>query len=312
MVKLVLNQLIMMVILMFVGFFLYKKHYLDNSGQKGLVTILTKVANPCLMITLMQREFDHKTLIMFLQACGATFVLSLIITGMFFIISKFLKMSFPTAGVFIQAGVYSNVAFMGQPLVEAVFGKAGLIYCVAVIFTLNIYLFTVGSFFLTYKCGAPRTTKEILKLIALNPIILGSVLGFIFYIKQIDIPVPIMTALTLMSGCTTPIAMIVLGAMLANGNIKEILCDIKIYIFCFFSLIVVPIISKLLLMPFIGGIAMGVIVILMATPAAAAYPAFVENYGNNSKKASEYVFVSTMFSVFTLPAMTLLLCTNIV
>ena len=62
-----------------------------------------------------------------------------------------------------------------------------------------------------------------------------------------------------------------------------------------------PVITKLLLGMFLDGIALGVIVILMATPAAAALPSFAGEYGNDEKRASEYVFVSTVLSVITLP-----------
>ncbi len=305
----VVYQLLTMVLLMIVGFILSKKNYLSESNAKGLSVVLTRVAVPANMIVLMQREYSHEILIGFLKACGGTFMMCIVGTILFLIVGKLLKMDFPELGLFSGGGVYSNVIFMGQPLVMAMFGEKGLIFCVAVMFASNIYLFTACSALFSYKTGGnAKTPARMLRDAFINLICLSAVIGFICFVKSITLPEPIYNALQFSASTTVCLSMIVIGSLLAVAKVDEVLKDKTIYIFSFFTLIVMPLLTKVLVGTFMSGVSLSVLVILMATPAAAALPSFAEDYGNDGKRASEFVFVSTAISVLTLPLIAKFLC----
>lgn len=304
----VVNQLITMVIIMVVGFILAKKGYLSESNAKGLSVVLTRVAVPANMVVLMQREYSHEILMGFLKAGGGTLLMCVIGTVLFFVVGKAMKLDFPQLGLFSGGGVYSNVIFMGQPLVLAMFGEAGLIYCVAVMFASNVYLFTACSVLFAKGCGKPKTIGKMMKDAFLNLICISAVIGLFCFVNSISLPAPLYSALDFSSRTTVCLSMIVIGSLLAQAKVKEVLKDKVIYVFCFFTLIVMPILTKWVVGTFMEGMALSVIVILMATPAAAALPSFVEIYGNDPKRASEFVFVSTAISVVTLPLVAKFLC----
>lgn len=305
----VVYQLLTMVLLMVVGFILSKKNYLSESNAKGLSVVLTRVAVPANMIILMQREYSHEMLMGFLRACGGTFVMCIVGTIIFLVLGKLLKLEFPELGLFAGGGVYSNVIFMGQPLVMAMFGEEGLIFCVAVMFASNIYLFTACSALFSYKTGGvSKTPVKMFRDAFLNLICLSAVIGFICFVKSIALPEPIYNALQFSANTTVCLSMIVIGSLLAVAKVKEVLKDKIIYIFSFFTLIVMPVLTKMVAGTFMSGVSLSVLVILMATPAAAALPSFADSYGNDEKRASEFVFVSTALSVLTLPIIATLLC----
>jgi len=305
----VVSQLLTMVIIMVIGFILAKKGYLSESNAKGLSVILTRVAVPANMIVLMQREYSTEMMVGFLKAGGGTLLMCAIGTVMFLIVGKALKLDFPQLGLFAGGGVYSNVIFMGQPLVLAMFGETGLIYCVAVMFASNVYLFTACSILFAKGCGKPKKIGKMMKDAFLNLICISAVIGLFCFVNSISLPEPLYNALNFSSITTVCLSMIVIGFLLAQANVKEVLKDKVIYIFCFFTLIVMPVLTKLVVGTFMEGMGLSVIVILMATPAAAALPSFVELYGNDPKRASEFVFVSTAISVVTLPLVAKFLCT---
>ena len=141
----VIYQLMTMVILMVIGVILQKKKILSLDNSKGLSIVLTRVAVPCNMVVLLQREYSREIFNGFLVTCGATYLICCIGAAMFFIVGKMLKMKPRELGLFSGGGVYSNVIFMGQPLIMAMYGAEGLIFCVAVMFTCNVFLFTVCS-----------------------------------------------------------------------------------------------------------------------------------------------------------------------
>ena len=301
-------QLITMVLIMVVGFILTKMDYLRELNTKGLSIVLTRVAVPANMIVLMQREYSHEILVGFLKAGGATLLMCLIGTGLFFAAGKLMKLDFPNLGLFTGGGVYSNVIFMGQPLVMAMFGEEGLIFCVAVMFMSNVYLFTVCSVLFSIGCGAKKSILRLLREAFLNLICLSAVIGIFCFVQSISLPGPLFNAMQFAANTTVCLSMIVIGSLLAQASLKQVLKDKTVYIFSFLTLIVMPVITNAIVGIFLSGVALKVVVILMGTPAAAALPSFAEQYGNDGKKASELVFVSTVLSVLTLPLIAKFFC----
>ena len=102
--------------------------------------------------------------------------------------------------------------------------------------------------------------------------------------------------------------MIYIGFLLAEANLKDVMKDKEVYIFCILSLIITPIIAKAFGGLFLGGMPLAVLVILMGTPAGALLPSFVESYGKSARRASQYVFMSTILSLITLPLVAEFLC----
>ena len=304
----VIYQLLTMVLLMVVGVILNKKKFLTEHNAKGLSIVLTRVAVPANMIVLMQRPFSHEILIGFLKTCGGMFLMCALGAVLFFIIGKAMKMQFPELGLFSGSGVYSNVIFMGQPLIMAMYGEEGLIFCVAVMFTCNVFLFTVCSVLFAIGSDKRKSAGKMLKEAFLNLICISAVIGVFCFVNSISLPQPIYDTLQFSADTTVCLSMIYIGSLLAVANIKEIFKDKKVYVFSFVTLIIMPLFTKAVASLFLDGIALSVLVVLMGTPAAAALPSFAEIYGNDEKRASEYVFVSTIFSVITLPLVAQFLC----
>ncbi len=227
---------------------------------------------------------------------------------MFFAIGKMKKMSLNEVGLFAGGGVYSNVIFMGQPLIMAMYGSEGLIFCVAVMFTCNVFLFTVCSFLFGLGGDNKKSVGRMMKEAFVNLICFSAIIGVFCFVYSITLPAPIFDALQFSANTTVCLSMIYIGTLLAAANVREILKDKIVYVFSFFTLIVIPVITKLIGGVFLDGMALNVLVVLMGTPAAAALPSFAELYGNDEKRASEYVFVSTILSVITLPLVAEFLC----
>ena len=304
----VIYQLLTMVLLMVVGVILNKRNLLSESNAKGLSIVLTRVAVPANMVILMQRPYSHEILVGFLKTCGGTFLLCSLGALLFYIVGKALGMRFPELGLFSGGGVYSNVIFMGQPLIMAMYGEEGLIFCVAVMFTCNVFLFTVCSVLFAIGSGKRKSVGRMLKEAFVNLICISAVIGLFCFVQEITLPAPLRDALQFSANTTVCLSMIYIGTLLAVANIREIFEDKLVYIFSFLTLIVMPIVTKLVAGLFLDGIALSVLVVLMGTPAAAALPSFAEIYGNDEKRASEFVFVSTIFSVVTLPLVAEFLC----
>lgn len=301
----VVYQLITMIIIMCMGIVLYKRNNLNDDTAKGLSITLTRIAVPCNMIVLLQREFTTELFQGFILVCKSTLFMLIIISIILFFLAKLLKFDLKNTGLFMSGGAYSNVIFMGQPLILAMYGEEALFYCTAVMITSNIYLFTACSVFFAMGSDKKKTILEMIKDVVCNTIFLSAILGIGMFILNISLPQPVYDALSFCATTTVCLSMIYIGTLLASADIKEVFKDKTVYIFSLFSLIVTPILAKFILgesgLNMVSGLPLDVIVVLFGTPAAAALPSFAEMYGSNAKRASEYVFVSTILSLITLP-----------
>ncbi len=304
----VIYQLLTMIILMMCGMILRKKKYLCENNAKALSVILTKVAVPANMIVLMQRPYSHETFIAFSKVCGGTFLFCLMGAILFFVVGKNMGLRLPQVGLFSSCGAYSNIIFMGQPLIMAMYGEAGLIFCVAVMFVSTMFLFVVCPMIISIGTQKRKSIKNMLKDAFLNLVFISGTIGFFCFVTSITLPQVIRDALQFASNTTVCLSMVYIGFLMAGANLKEIVKDKLIYVFCVLTLIVMPILTKLIAGLFLDGIALSILVVLMGTPAGAVLPSFAESYGNDEKRASQYVFVSTILSIFTLPLVVEFLC----
>ena len=279
---LVMNQLFTMILLMLVGAILNKKKYLAANDAKELSVILVKVAVPANMIILLQRPYSHEIFVGFLKVCAGTLGVCFIITILFFIIGKWMKMTFSSTTLFAC--------------------------CVAVMFVSTLYLFTVCSILLSLGTDKMKDSAKVLKDSFLNLVFISGAIGFICFAKSILLPKIIRDALHFSANTTVCLSMIYIGFLLAEANLKEVMKDKQVYLFCFLSLIITPIIAKIFGGLFLNGMPLAVLVILMGTPAGALLPSFVESYGKSAKMASQYVFMSTLLSLITLPLVAEFLC----
>lgn len=308
MAVLVMNQLFTMLILMLVGFVLNKKKYLSESDAKELSVVLVKVAVPANMIILLQRSYSHEIFVEFLKVCAGTLGVCFIASALFFAAGKWMKMTLSSSTLLACCGAYSNIIFMGQPLIKALYGEKGLIFCVAVMFVSTLFLFTVCSILLSLGTDRMKDSTKVLKDSFLNLVFISGTIGFICFAKSIMLPKIIRDALQFSANTTVCLSMIYIGFLIAEASWKEVVKDKQVYVFCFLSLVVTPIATKVLGGFFLDGIPLSVLVILMGTPAGALLPSFVESYGKSAKRASQYVFMSTILSIITLPAVAEFLC----
>ena len=74
-----------------------------------------------------------------------------------------MKKTLSSATLFACCGAYSNIIFMGQPLIKALYGEKGLIFCVAVMFVSTLYLFTICSILLSLGTDKMKDSAKVLK-----------------------------------------------------------------------------------------------------------------------------------------------------
>ncbi|MCL2351792.1 MAG: AEC family transporter [Firmicutes bacterium] len=146
------------------------------------------------------------------------------------------------------------------------------------------------------------------RLILLNPALIATELGFVFFLLSLRPPEVIAGSMTFMSNMTTPLSMLIVGAILAKIDIRSAFTDVRIYFISLMRLAVIPLAAFAVLRLFVANMVMlGVIVYLAAMPVASLTVIMAEERGGDSETSSKAVLVSTLLSMITIPLLSMVL-----
>jgi len=294
-------QVVIMLLLIVVGYFCYKKALLTDEGVKNLSTLLLMVVTPCILIDAYQRDFEMAMVKQFLIAAGVSVLIHAIaIAGAQLVFCK--EKNDGNAKIQKFAMIYSNCGFMGIPLLNAALGSEGVFIGSAYLAVFNILYWTHGVFLYTGD-------KKILlsKKAVLNPGVLGMAAGLLLFFLQIRLPGVLGTAVASIADVNTPIAMLVIGTFLAKNDLLKALKNKNVYIVSALRLIVVPLVVILLLKLLqIDEFTATAILLPAAAPAATVGSLFAIRYKLDPVYASQIISISTVLSIITIPLIAML------
>jgi predicted permease len=297
----IITQIVVLFLIMIVGFFARKKNIINSQVNKGFTEFLLKITLPFLIITSFNFDFSMEML----QKSGVVLVYTVCIFVIAYLIGRVLYAKYPKdiKSVLMFSAMFSNCGFMGFPIVESVYGKEGVFYAAIFNMPFNILIWTVGiSLFIGKK------DLSTIKKALLNPGTIAVYIGVFIFLFSIKIPGPIYKTLEMVGGMTSPLSMIVIGAMLGEMNIKEVLSSLSAYYSTFVRLILVPlVVFGILKLLGASGMTLGVLVLISAMPVAANTAIMSEKYKANSAFASRCIFISTVLSTFTIPLIIMLI-----
>ncbi|MBP2650629.1 MAG: transporter [Firmicutes bacterium] len=297
----VMNQVVMIFLIMLVGVWCTKQKILNQEINKGLCDLLINITIPCTIISSFNQELSSRALIEAVYVLIFAFVSHSLSILIGYILYR--KYQPPIRKVLWFITMFSNCGFMGFPLLESVFGKIGIFYGSVYLGVANLFTWTFGQIIFTGKHDVNSLKKALL-----NPGITAIFIGVVIFFSPVKPPVAVIKVIDMIGLLTTPLAMIIIGVMLAEVNYKELLCGWHIYYGTAVRLLLMPILTIVTLKSLgVGGAVLGVCMMVTAMPAASITVIFAEMFDGDAIFASKIVVVSTALSIITIPLMTLLL-----
>ena len=296
-----LNQVIVVLLIIILGYFLTKIKYLDDNSTKKLTNILLMVATPSMIIKAFQKEFDYA----YLKNFGLAILLSILVHVFAMICAK---LFFKNDGgkrykVNRFCAIYSNAGFMGIPLLSAVLGQDGVFYGSAYLVVLTILYWTHGIYIYT------EDKKQLsIKKIILNPGVISTVLGLLFFFANYKLPYVVDQTVTHLANMNTPLAMLVLGKYLTEVEFKKVFKEKGIYLACFVRLVFIPVVVALVLRILgIDKTVSSAVLVTASCPVAVVTTLFANKYNSDAPYSSQIVSISTILSIITIPLVFLIL-----
>lgn len=295
----VVNQIIMLFIITGVGWYLQHRGILTNAVIKGINGVVLKAAWPAMILMTTQKQCTDETLSGFLLvACVSAILLTILCIAIYFLLSKCrANLDIP---VFTILSAMPNAGFVGLPIIQAVYGDAGVLYLAAFLVGFNVVLWTIGVFLFTGVCV--RSLRNIF-----NAGFISAIVGTALFILRIELPTPLLSTVNQLGALTTPLSMLLLGARLPGIRLER-LKNIRLWIAVAIKLLAAPVIA-LIVMRILraNDVLTGITVLSMAMPSASAAQMFAEKYESDVEFSVQGVSVSMLLCIVTVPLILLLL-----
>ncbi len=296
---LLLQQMMVLFILMGIGYFCYKRSVITDEVSKKLSAIVVNIANPALLFTgcLGEEKIKGGEL---LQTMSISLVMyaSLLLLAM--VLPRALRVDGESRGVYRAMTVFSNIGFMGYPVISALYGSGALLYASLFAVPYNILIYTYGVSAVSQGNGGKERSFSLKKIFNIGMV--ACILTITVYLSGIKIPTFIASTVTNLSNLTAPLSMMIIGASLATIDLKRLFTDARLLVFALIKLVVIPVVGVLIIRQFVSNeVICGVCMVMLATPVGSMTAMLAQQYGGDYEMASKGVALTTVLSVATIP-----------
>ena len=298
-----MNAVLPYLVYLCIGHYAHRFHLMDDRFSKQLNTLIFRVFYPITM-------FANTYTISFSSALNPSFLLfvtmllvGVIVVSMLFI-PHFVKDN-RRRGAVVHCLYRSNIVLFAMGLTETLYGSEALA-AASLVIAVFVPLYNVAAVMIFEYYRGGKFDFSVMQSIVRNPLLIGAVSGVLFSLLPVTMPVTIADILSDLSGVTTPLAMMVLGASLSLRSLeKNKKCVVSAIVV---KMVIIPL-CALLLAKSLGFSSLEVFLsfIVFATPVAANAYTMSENMGADGTLAGEIVAMSTVVSIGTLFAWIVLL-----
>jgi len=297
----VINQVLILFLLALIGFIAGKKGIIKTEQKEVLSKMLIYIALPCMLIDAIMSTTDRlssKDFAYTLLISMATYTVGFILAVY---VPKLLRIKCEQRGIYSFSMLYTNVGFLGFPILAMILGKSAVIY--AIIFNITYYatFFPLGIYLVRGQ-GKRPSLKEIL-----SPVTVAFVVALVLYFLKLSLPYAVLKTVSLVGGMTLPLSMLFVGICLCEVKLSNFK-NINIIFVSLYRVLLFPAAMYFILRLFTDNfyyIAPGVI--MFAMPVAALLPVFAKECGKDDKESAIIVTISTVAMLFALPVIGLLL-----
>jgi predicted permease len=230
------------------------------------------------------------------QLVGVAVVMSFMVAGLAWLIARGQRFNPKMESAFIMSATLINAGNYGIPLNRFAFGAAGESRAVIFYVATAFMAYTVGVFIAS---RGTRPAREALRNVFYVPLLYAAVLGVLFNMWNVRLPVSLDRSVNLLSDAAIPAMLVVLGIQLSRasmrGQIRPILMASSL------RLLAGPLLAFGLVLLFgMSGLARQVSIVQAGMPTAVATGVLATEFGSDAEFATATILVSTVLSMATL------------
>lgn len=234
---LLMNQIIQLFIMIFMGFIIVKAKLLKAEDSKILSVIVLYLIIPCVIINAFQVDYTPQTVKGLLIALAGSVMTQVILL----IVVSILGRVFHLNEVEVASIYYSNSGNLIVPIVTFILGKEWVLYGCVFMSVQLVFIWTHCK-----KIISRESTYDWRKIV-LNINMISIAIGIVLFLTRIHLPAIINNTLSAVGSMIGPASMIVTGMLFAGMDFKQIFANKRVYFVSFFRLIIVPVIALFLI-----------------------------------------------------------------
>jgi predicted permease len=286
-----------LIIIVIAGFVSHKRGIINEEFERKLSGFVIKVTCPALLIssTMGDKMPDREHIPMLLLVSLLTYV---ILIPLAYVQPVLMRVKRDLRGMYSFMLTYSNVGFIGYPVVASIFGSDAVFYaCILNVFN-TITVFIWGVMFISGE-----NLKDGFRFrLFISPAMIATYISVIIVVLNLHTPKAIAMPLSILGNMTVPSSLIVIGAALAEIPTRKMVGTPHIFMMCFLKLLVLPLlVYYAMIMIGIDTRISSINMILIAMPVASFGTMFCMQMGKDETTMSQGTFWTTLLSVVSIP-----------
>lgn len=289
-------QMLSLLIIIGAGWAAAKRDMLDEHTCTKMSQLILNIFNPFL-------AFSSAVSAVGTISLGQMGIVALVAMGMFLvfifagmILSPLFDKDPFQRKIFQLMFVFSNLGFIGIPVVSCVLGPEYVVYVTEFMLAYNLVFYTYGVALMDGRFSLASLKAMI------NPGNIMSVAAIFVIVLQLQIPGFILTATTYLGNAASPLALVTVGYTLAHSNLRAIFGDVRLYIFSAIKLLLLPMamLPLLRLLP-IDPSLIPLCLVMLGMPIGNMPLILGTQKGIDCTTCSAGIIMTTLLCVFTVP-----------
>ena len=297
-----LEVMVMLFTMVILGYTACKLGYMGDKFDKKLSSIVVDITCPLLVLSsVMGDEMPDRSLILPLVGVGFLTYIILLVFG--FWVPRFISKNHDDQGMIGFSLMFANVGFIGYPIVASIFGPKAVFYAALLNVPNTFFIFTAGVMLVKGEYSIRQFNPKVL----LSPALIGAFIAALLVAFGVHTPEMIARPITMVGNITVPAALMIIGSSMARLPLREIIGSGKVYATSFLRLVIVPLsVYFLFRLCGVNTLINNINTVVIAMPVASFGTMFCMKYDRNPSLMTEATFITTLFSIITIPLITLL------
>ena len=279
----IFQKLLVLFGFMFIGYLSYKKEWITDHTESQLSGLVLNIFNPALIISGVVGSSENGNWTMVLINLLLAVILFAILIFISPLFVRILRIPKNERNIYSVMLIFSNLGFMGIPIIEELYGKGAIIYVVLYSFVYSIIFYSYGIYLFEKEKALQTGEKAKIKFEwkkMINPGIAASLIAMVIFLFQIKVPAPAVSFVDYLGNSCIPLSMIL----------------------TFLKMLVIPIIAAVLIRNFhLDPVLSGIMVLMFGMPNGSMAVMMSIDYGLDSSICSRGIVLTTLLSIITLP-----------
>ena len=318
-----IQQMVMLFVVAIVGYVAAKLGYLDMETKNKLTRLLLNITLPCMIVASVDGLSleEAGSLVPWAFALSAAQFFLLLACGV--LCCAVLRVPESQRREYLFMCLCTNTGFIGIPVVAALYGTESVLFSSIFVMVISAFFYSIGLMVIAPQtegsdagdaAGAEAGAKKGRGIVAalravpwksiVNPCMVGCLIALALFFAQVELPGLVVDTLDMIGGITSPVALMLVGVIMANVDLKGVVGELRLYPFILIRQLAVPAVLYFLLMAIVPSeLLVGVFTIMFAMPVGSMASLFVEMNGGDSELVAKGTILSTACSFVCIPAL---------